>query len=382
MTRGVSAATGTLSGAAEAAGKVADLAERAASAGSFGVGGMLVDAEGNILAHAVNAVVQNNRAVNPMAHTERLLVEWAYTQYGLRGLRNLLVVSSLDPCAMCAGAILRSGINVISLANDEISGVHVGSEPHRMPQALWPAAERQFALFRVANLRPETATGHIADEPPAFRELQAGIVPEDAFLRATAAFQTSLHRVQHLVGDQSAGKVRVVTDDMRVGLNHLRGSLPDNFWLPRRRLDVTDRSCRATLAERLRGDASALIDHAGTVILVARATQTASPATTSIIDLVQAYMRLRAQAKAERSLELPHQRCCSIIKLRPPRQEDVAMLEIGAIGSFMEAPHRGSFPTLGYLEADGVDLVLRALEALPPLYNSVIGLTTAPVAAA
>src|SRR5262245_25665567 len=45
--------------AQEAAARVAQLAAQAAGAGTFGVGGLLIDGKGTVIAEAVNAVVRN-----------------------------------------------------------------------------------------------------------------------------------------------------------------------------------------------------------------------------------------------------------------------------------------------------------------------------------
>src|SRR5262245_26820413 len=113
LTPGVRAEPGRIRDAEQAAARAVALAEEAGRRGTFAVGGLLVDDSGQVLAEARNAVIEDGQLSDPTAHVERQLVDWfAYAQR--RGLaasaRNATIVSSLDPCAMCAGAILRSGL--------------------------------------------------------------------------------------------------------------------------------------------------------------------------------------------------------------------------------------------------------------------------------
>ena len=53
-------------------------AMKANCAGSFSVGGALVDDHGNVLNQMQNRVIQNHRTNDPTAHGERQLVDWYY----------------------------------------------------------------------------------------------------------------------------------------------------------------------------------------------------------------------------------------------------------------------------------------------------------------
>src|SRR5712691_3178396 len=59
----------------DAALKVIGLAEQAFNAGTFAVGGLLVDRSGRVLAQAVNKVIRDKKVADPTAHVERQLVE-------------------------------------------------------------------------------------------------------------------------------------------------------------------------------------------------------------------------------------------------------------------------------------------------------------------
>src|SRR5262245_63279498 len=136
LSPGVRAGTSTIRTAEEAAARAVALAEEAGKQGTFAVGGLLVDDSGQIVAEATNTVIRDNRLSDPSAHVERQLIDWVFRERS-RGRplspRKLTIVSSLDPCAMCAGAILRSGMPAAIVAEDNYAGVHFRCEPVRMP---------------------------------------------------------------------------------------------------------------------------------------------------------------------------------------------------------------------------------------------------------
>src|SRR5262245_39218321 len=105
---------------------VARLAVEAARLGTFGVGGLLADDAGRVVAMARNAVVVGGRVHDPTAHVERQLIDW-YFATGRRDVppSALTIVTSLEPCMMCAGSILRAGFKCVSLADDEAAGVGI-----------------------------------------------------------------------------------------------------------------------------------------------------------------------------------------------------------------------------------------------------------------
>src|SRR5262249_26500490 len=139
LSPGVRPGSDAVSTAEEAAGRAVELAEQASKEGTFGGGGLLVDRARRVIAQAKKAGIRDGHVADPTAHVERQLIDW-YAARGDRALpaaSELTIVSSLDPCAMCAGAILRSGMKVIAVAEDLKSGVHDNLEPRRMPHELF-----------------------------------------------------------------------------------------------------------------------------------------------------------------------------------------------------------------------------------------------------
>jgi len=111
------------------------LAKVAADKGDVPVGAIVVNEAGQILGTGQNLREQNN---DPTAHAEIVALRNASEKFGSWRLEDLTIVVTLEPCAMCAGAILQSRIKrLVFAAWDEKAGA-VGSvmDVIRDPRAL------------------------------------------------------------------------------------------------------------------------------------------------------------------------------------------------------------------------------------------------------
>ncbi|MBB5373164.1 nucleoside deaminase [Acidocella aromatica] len=77
-------------------------ARRAAAAGEVPVGAVLTDATGAVLAVAGN---RTEAEEDPAAHAEMLVLAQARAARGGKYLADCTLTVTLEPCAMCAGAI-------------------------------------------------------------------------------------------------------------------------------------------------------------------------------------------------------------------------------------------------------------------------------------
>jgi tRNA(Arg) A34 adenosine deaminase TadA len=77
-------------------------ARAAAARGEVPVGAVVTDAAGTVIAAAGNQVEATG---NPAAHAEFLVLQAAQTALGRRYLTDCTLTVTLEPCAMCAGAI-------------------------------------------------------------------------------------------------------------------------------------------------------------------------------------------------------------------------------------------------------------------------------------
>jgi len=111
------------------------LAKVAADKGDVPVGAIVVNDAGEILGTGQNLREQNN---DPTAHAEIVALRNASEKFGSWRLDDLTIVVTLEPCAMCAGAILQSRVKrLVFAAWDEKAGA-VGSvmDVIRDPRAL------------------------------------------------------------------------------------------------------------------------------------------------------------------------------------------------------------------------------------------------------
>ena len=111
------------------------LAKEAADKGDVPVGAIVVNDSGEIVGTGQNLREQSN---DPTDHAEILAIRNAAQKIGSWRLDDLTLVVTLEPCVMCAGAILQSRIKrLIFGAFDEKAGA-VGSvvDVIRDPRAL------------------------------------------------------------------------------------------------------------------------------------------------------------------------------------------------------------------------------------------------------
>jgi len=110
----------------EAMAKAIELARAAATAsGDVPVGAIILNKENEVIATGVN---QRELMHNPVAHAEIVAIEKAASAIGNWRLEDCTLVVTLEPCAMCAGAIVQARIpRLVFGAWDEKAGA-VGSQ--------------------------------------------------------------------------------------------------------------------------------------------------------------------------------------------------------------------------------------------------------------
>ncbi|MBX3196128.1 MAG: tRNA adenosine(34) deaminase TadA [Microbacteriaceae bacterium] len=110
-------------------------AELALASGDVPVGAVLLDGDGAVLAHAHN---EREATGDPTAHAEVLAIRRAAEVRASWRLDDATLVVTLEPCVMCAGAILQARIpSVVFGAWDEKAGaagsVHDLLRDRRLP---------------------------------------------------------------------------------------------------------------------------------------------------------------------------------------------------------------------------------------------------------
>lgn len=90
-----------------AMGRALELAAEAGRGGEVPVGAVVLDPEGRVLAQAANA---REAEVDPTAHAEIRALRAAGAALGDSHLEGCTLVVTLEPCTMCAGAIVLARV--------------------------------------------------------------------------------------------------------------------------------------------------------------------------------------------------------------------------------------------------------------------------------
>ena len=114
-----------------------ELAAAAAQVGEVPVGAVIVSADGSVLAEAANATRTLN---DPTAHAELLAIRAAAAGAGTERLIGATLWVTLEPCAMCAGAIAHARIARLIYGAADPKGGAVESGPRLFG---WPSVHHQ-----------------------------------------------------------------------------------------------------------------------------------------------------------------------------------------------------------------------------------------------
>lgn len=100
--------------------KALALAENAAEMGEIPVGALVVDGGGEIVGEGFN---KREILLSPLAHAEIIAIDAAAKKLGRRRLSDCTLYVTLEPCPMCAGAIMNAGLKrLVYGAFDEKNG--------------------------------------------------------------------------------------------------------------------------------------------------------------------------------------------------------------------------------------------------------------------
>lgn len=125
-----------------------DQAQAAADAGEVPVGAILVDpATSEVISTGANGPIA---AHDPTAHAEIVAMRRAATALENYRLTNLTLYVTLEPCAMCAGAISHARIGRVVWAADDPKGGAVihGPRLFEQPTCHWRPATRSGLLAK------------------------------------------------------------------------------------------------------------------------------------------------------------------------------------------------------------------------------------------
>jgi tRNA(adenine34) deaminase len=99
------------------------LAEEAGREGEIPVGAVVVDRDGNIIGRGRN----RRESGDPLGHAELIAIAEAAKAIGGWRLEGATMVVTLEPCAMCAGAIVLARVPRVVYAADDPKAGAAGS---------------------------------------------------------------------------------------------------------------------------------------------------------------------------------------------------------------------------------------------------------------
>jgi tRNA(adenine34) deaminase len=123
-------------------------ARRALDTADVPVGAVVLDLAGRVVSRAHNA---REELADPTAHAEIVALRRAAAAGGSWRLSECTLVVTLEPCTMCAGALVQARVTRLVYGADDPKAGAVGS--------LWDVVRD-----RRLNWRPEVLSGVLADD--------------------------------------------------------------------------------------------------------------------------------------------------------------------------------------------------------------------------
>ncbi|AIF83570.1 cytosine/adenosine deaminase [Candidatus Nitrososphaera evergladensis SR1] len=373
--------------AEKCAGIATEEAEKAAARGTFGVGGLLIEnSTGKVLKKVPNRVIVRDTVVDPTAHVEKQLVDWYYlSKSSLPLAADMTIICSLDPCIMCTGAILRSGLNVIRISDDSECGVSCWGQNDltTLPAELRQEKAARFSAFGLRGNKRAFAGSQ--------GSIFSGIEIDPLFeKRSTKAFRSSLDKIR-----KSINKDWIFSPDSLENPRSLAKSKPlsrvvktikrynPDAFSEKHTLD-RGASCTAlghVLVDKAREshrytglfNSACIIDPFGNILLAGGANPVEQ---TPLLDIMRKYHSLVNDAGKNGKRYLAHPKYCKVAIFFGPARDPTGMMEVGSLGSFFE----GKLPkeSRGQLEyvlprQDASELA-DMLRNLPPFYSETVNL--------
>ena len=370
---------------------------------TYGVDGVLLDQQGNVLKALQNNVVCEGLIFDPTAHGERQLIDWYFAE-AARGRElppphEVTIVTSLDPCAMCTGAILTAGFNLVAAATDPKAGINYDASFAfaGLPEPLRERAAARF--FYPAVLGASCFARDGAGAPP--KSFFIGkTISEPTQALCSLAFEATGDKVQALLnadlprdqlkdpatlppGHKLIRKLRTLYPDALA--YRCEPHAPDARLAPFLRAAV-----QRDIAQGGEGDAVALLDAFGNLLLCAPGRRAQSQICTAFMECTRRYAQLRytlmqgasEEARAEVRAYLAHPREGTFVFARGPDASAHSVMDLGAYGSTMEGPLPAHNPA--QLQYVVPSLALEELASLcaqlPPLYRDTIRINPVQVA--
>ena len=402
-------AVGLLSSAEQAGALVEWIASGAAQAGTYGIGGALIDnATGRVLHRIPNQVVRKLRpevqadagtsfTYDPTAHGERQLVYWYYQnreKFKLPPASTLTVVTSLDPCAMCTGSLLTAGLNVGVIAPDTFSGINYAEDGkfNDLPPDLQSKALATFAYYAV-----DAGRGFQGSKSAAFADSKVTMA---TFQGCETIYQDSAQDVRR-TRKGTGTDPKSLQDPMTLPaaapvVAAYRAAYAGAFSLKLadfRRPDSSLQQLLRSLVDSTPGatNAVAFVDPFGNLVVAAADSPQVSPVATAFMNVAQTYSTVRFGLVDDPTTSAVTQQTITSPKFgtfvwlyAPDPTVSTTIEDLGAYGSTVESALPQTQPSnfQYYLPPrNGTAAQLQqVIDSLPPLYSQLIKISPQQVA--
>lgn len=369
--------------------------------GTFGVGGILIDVAGNIIHEMHNNVVMDGLVKDPTAHGERQLIDWYYENRYSKRLPepyNMVLVTSLDPCAMCTGAILSSGFNLaIISAFDSFAGINYNGK------ANFPSLQGYAQLIGDAKIMLSYA--EIEGTSRVSREASGAYIkmfPQDAKaiemhtgLLSSTVFEASVGNVSATINkdniDPKDYKDLALEGPSNWIYQEVVNRFPDAFQYKAPEPGNPDQGIarfieKASAQDKANGgdgNCVAFLDYFGNLLFCAYGNQKVSPIQTAFMRATRMYAELRYDIAKRGTLDslkyLCHPKYGTFIYKFKPFVEAKTLMNLGAYGSTME----GEIPNLRQLqyiqEPLNNDELYTFINRMPPFYTDLVKISISKV---
>lgn len=365
------------------------LAEEALRLRTFGVGGVLLDSQGNVHNYQHNNVLANDCIKDPTAHGERQIISW-YLEKRKAGKavpnpEQMTIVTSLDPCLMCTGAFLASGINVAVVSHDSSAGIDWNSDEKFLgvPEPIRNQAIQQFAYLGLTNGRLYAG--------PSGSVFNGCTIPPQLDSTSTKVFGDSVPIVHRILDGENPAPLNIADLPADAPQKRILQQLwPEAATL---HLDITKVDERETLraymelvAEKTKvlsrvRNSAALIDPFDNVLLIMGYGSNATPDNidleTPFMMLTRSYAECRRQSSLAKDGYLPHPKRCKFVLLNGPGPNALDVMDLGAYGSTLEGrPQAGNGLSLCYFNpTQSPESLVAMIKAFPPLYSQTINIS-------
>jgi cytosine deaminase len=217
--------TSPVTSANDAADRVRAQAEAAADVSCYGIGGMIVENNTGRIIRAWGNRAQGQLKsgeyypLDPSNHGETQLVRWYFENQDtirnelgyLPAPNQLTVVTSLDPCAMCAGGLCAAGFNVAVVAPDVSSG-----------GVNWDSSGQFTHMPEPIRLQLQSLFGYYAVDSVNYRSTYQG---NPNLLFNTQSLTEQVFQANLDAFENSSENVRKVRTEARISTNDIQDPL-------------------------------------------------------------------------------------------------------------------------------------------------------------